>query len=394
MEAKKEKKLKPWPRKWNQLYGQKVWSKCSDHWWPSLVYDPETLTKVNKKLKEKSISLVGTKHTIRYFGMTESTAYGFIPLKDLRPYDGDDDLFYQQDANKISHNRKEFLEGLKLMQLEETEDCNFFTSVFESGYEAEVDVVDASRNIKKHSNAKGKTTSSSSSSRRTDPDRSNCAYIMVDCIENKYFGKRLIRYFPESSGEMRPYEGRVTGYLPEEKITDWYSYSPMYHIFYSEDGDEEDLSERSLKEAIHRFDAQPGLMQSFRQSKLSSSSEVLTKAVTAPAPSQSGIVGKSNNSLLLTADEMDEVFYVDKKPRLDTDLWSLDDYQDLDSTLPGQAHSRNSSSPAAEIAVISTELCTLEAEHAQLQERLSANLENQKKIKAKLRWLTLNSFTE
>lgn len=322
--------------------------------------------------------------------MSETAAYGFAPLKDLRPYDGEKDPLYQQDDKVITRHRKEFIEGLKLMQLEETEDYRFFHALYSPGNDVEEEVPSAGRKQKK----RGRKSSSQSRPHNTSRD----AYVMVRCAENKYFGKRLLRDFPDSSGVVRPYEGRVVGYLPEEKITGWFSYPPMFHVHYSEDEDEEDLSERSLQEAIRRFDTQPDLVRSCRRMKVaSSSSSAPTKAIDVDALSQTSLT-------LLNFGGAEDGSHADKKPRADMDLWTLDDYQDNGSSLPdnslepppphrsaAEAHHR-SLSPASEIAALSVDLCALEAEQAQLQERLNANLDKQKLTKSKIRWLTLNSF--
>lgn len=382
-----DKKAKFPPQKWEQLYGQKVWSKCKDHWWPSLVYDPSTLSKVNSKLKEQSNAFVGTKYTLRYLGMYESAAYGFASARHLRPFCGEDDPLCKQDAETLTRHRKEFVEGLKLMLLEETSDYRFFTALFDPVDELEVTVVPKSSR-RKHDDRSSSSHSQSSGS-----------YVMGKCTDNRYFDKRLVRFFPDESGTVRPYEGRVVGYLPEEQVTSWFTYKPMYHVLYSEDEDEEDLSERSLQDAIRRFNEQPDLVRKYRRPAKSIHPPARESA--SDALSQSCADAGGAHSLQLTfasADESASKEQADKKQRLDLDIWTLDDYHDMGliDAIPGGSSRQadTDTSPATEIAALSTSLCTLEAEQKQLEQLLSGNLEKQKNIKAKLHWLTMSSFDE
>lgn len=105
---------------WESLYGKKVWAKWKSNFWPCLCYDPSKLGHVKNALLQRSISAVGRRYTVRYLGMEEESAYGFIPKNDIRPYHGPDDPLLNQSPECMKKYAKAMEQGIALMRLEES----------------------------------------------------------------------------------------------------------------------------------------------------------------------------------------------------------------------------------------------------------------------------------
>lgn len=111
---------------WEYLYGQKVWAKWKKFYWPCLCYDPSQLGNVDEKLLQRSVNSVGRRYTLRYLGMSEIAAYGFISKNDVKIYEGLEDTLLNQDPSMVNKKySKSMEEGLKLMRLEESVSYKF-----------------------------------------------------------------------------------------------------------------------------------------------------------------------------------------------------------------------------------------------------------------------------
>ena len=113
------------PSSWESLYGQKVWAKWKNSFWPCLCLDPSRLGKVHHKLLERSISSVGRRYTVRYLGMSEEAAYGFISKNDIKLYQGLQDPLLDQNSKVMKRYANAMEEGLALMQLDESASYEF-----------------------------------------------------------------------------------------------------------------------------------------------------------------------------------------------------------------------------------------------------------------------------
>jgi len=112
---------------WESLYGRKVWAKYKTSFWPCLCYDPSKLlvSSVNNNLLQRSISSIGRRYTVRYFGMSEEAAYGFIPKNDIKLYQGLEDPLLNQNPKVMKRYANAMEEGLALMQLDESGSYEF-----------------------------------------------------------------------------------------------------------------------------------------------------------------------------------------------------------------------------------------------------------------------------
>lgn len=105
----------PQDSKWSNYFNKKAWIKYGTTKWPGYIYDPKSLPNhIMHSLRQKAVSLIDKKLFIKYFGMPEQAAYGFIGLKDITLYKGDDDPLYDQKQPR--KYIKQYEDGIVMMR--------------------------------------------------------------------------------------------------------------------------------------------------------------------------------------------------------------------------------------------------------------------------------------
>ena len=101
--------------KWSNYFNKKAWIKSASTKWPSYIYDPNSLPNyITHELRQKAVNLINKKLFIKYFGMPEQSAYGYVAFKDVTLYTDDDDSLYNQKLPKSC--TQQFKEGLLMMR--------------------------------------------------------------------------------------------------------------------------------------------------------------------------------------------------------------------------------------------------------------------------------------